>query len=579
MEIITSKIVRIVCIATLLFTSASCNKSWLEPKPLSFLSPENTFNTREGIETLLNKCRSGLRIEFMGRGCRVATDYWFSDMGVQVNGSPRNMVTDFVPAMGTSTAVWNAHFTDLKYANMVIGRAIALNATETVKNSLKAEGMFFRAYWYYKLVNEFGDVPLILTEISTPKLDFKSATKRKILATMITDLEFAVQYLPEDAPNGVINKAAGQHLLTKFYLQVGRFQDAVNMATNILSNSKYALMKTRFGIDAADMTKNVMWDLFHKYNASMSNNTEKILVVQDYPSIVGGTSGSERMREFLTEWYKNQNDSKAKQATTDGINGEPQISTTGRGIGKIKQSEYHGYKLWKDAGDMRHKAPCWVPVSSLVYNVKSSVDYGKNLVKAQCKDTLRAWDDIYWNKIVVEDELLAKGQGINIMGGCMDWYVFRLAETYLLRAEAYTWLGKSSEAASDINQVRTRAGAAPLPSSDGTLENVIDERARELFLEEFRCIELKRISYTMALLKLNGYAMETISEKNYYYDKVIQNNQFYRNKFVYNGMIYSIAPYHIYWPIPESAIQDNTLATLNQNFGYVGYERNIQPED
>ena len=35
----------------------------------------------------------------------------------------------------------------------------------------------------------------------------------------------------------------------------------------------------------------------------------------------------------------------------------------------------------------------------------------------------------------------------------------------------------------------------------------------------------------------------------------------------------------IYWPIPETAIQDNTLATINQNYGYPGYERNIPPED
>jgi len=106
---------------------------------------------------------------------------------------------------------------------------------------------------------------------------------------------------------------------------------------------------------------------------------------------------------------------------------------------------------------------------------------------------------------------------------------------------------------------------------------------RGLMLDESRHFfgeqEVMKILDLMALLKLNGYTLETISEKNYYYDKVIQNNQFYRNKYVYNGMIYSIAPYHIYWPIPESAIQDNTLATLNQNFGYVGYENNIAPED
>ena len=38
-------------------------------------------------------------------------------------------------------------------------------------------------------------------------------------------------------------------------------------------------------------------------------------------------------------------------------------------------------------------------------------------------------------------------------------------------------------------------------------------------------------------------------------------------------------PYHIYWPVPESAIQDNTLYRVNQNYGYVGYDKNVAPDD
>jgi hypothetical protein len=429
------------------------------------------------------------------------------------------------------------------------------------------------------MVNRFGDCPLVITEITTPKLDFKTTSKEKIIETMITYLEFAVEYLPETAPNGAVSRAAAQHLLTKYYLQVHRFQDAVDMATNVINNPQYALMKTRFGQDANDPTKNVMWDLFRKYNPGLPENKEKILVVQDYPGIPGGTTGSERMREFLCEWYKNNVDSQRKQATTDGISGEPQISNTGRGIGKVKQSEYYGYQVWKDPNDLRHKPPCWIPIDSLVYNRRTSIDYGKHLVKSRCLDTCRAWDDIYWNKIVQEDELIEKYKGINIVGGCIDWYVFRLAETYLLRAEAYVWLNMSEEAANDINEIRTRAGALPIPTTNVTLDDVLDERARELFLEEYRCIELTRISYIMASLNMNGYSLETISQKNYYHDRVIEYNQFYRTNYVYQGYYYRIEPYHIYWPIPESAILANTQHRLNQNYGYPGYEENVPLED
>lgn len=519
-------------------------------------------------------------MEFMGRECRVAIDYMASDMGVLVNGSPRDYTTELLPSTPKVKTLWDDQFTELNYANVVISRSKLLNETDAVKNELISEGYFYSAYWYYKIINTWGDVPLITEEITAPKLDFKSYTKRKIIETMIKNLEFAVQYLPVNAPNGSTNIAAAQHLLTKYYLQAGRFQDAVDMATKVIFSSKYALMTKRFGSDKSDATKNVMWDLFHKYNASAADNTEKIMVVQDFPGIPGGTSGSERMREFLTEWYKSNNDKLGKPGTIDGIGGEPQISYTGRGIGKNKKTEYFGYTIWNDKNDMRHKAPNWIPVEALVYNKVGSANYGEPLVRARCTDTLRGFDDIFFNKIVVDDEFKPKGQGLNILGGTMDWYVYRLAETYLLRAEAYVWLGgHDKQAADDINVVRVRAGASPMPTTTVTLDDVLDERARELFIEEFRKIELTRISYTMAMLNKNGYSMQNISSKNYYYDRMMLKNQFYRTQYLYSGKKYHMEPYHIYWPVPESAIQDNTLSRLNQNFGYVGYDKNIQPLD
>ncbi|MDB5232403.1 MAG: RagB/SusD family nutrient uptake outer membrane protein [Chitinophagaceae bacterium] len=580
MKHIRVKIYFLSCLAVIVMAAVACKKNWLDPKPLSFLTPENSYNTKEGIQSLLVRCGQGLRMEFMGRECRVAIDYMASDMGVLVNGSPRDYVTELLPSTGKVKTLWDDQFTELNYANVVISRSQLLTEPDGVKNELLSEGYFYSAYWYYKMINTWGDVPLITEEVTAPKLDFKTYTKRKIIETMIKNLEFAVQYLPESAPNGSANLAAAEHLLTKYYLQAGRFQDAVNMATKVISNSKYVLMTKRFGSDKTDATKNVLWDLFHKYNASAADNTEKIMVVQDYPGIPGGTSGSERMREFLTEWYKSNNDKLGKPGTIDGLAGEPQISFTGRGIGKNKKTEYFGYSIWADKNDLRHKAPNWLPVEALLYNKVGTANYGQPLIRSQCTDTMRGYDDIAFNKIVVDDEFKPKLQGNNILGGTMDWYVYRLAETYLLRAEAYVWLGgHDKEAADDINKIRIRAGASPIGTASVTLDDVLDERARELFIEEFRKIELTRISYTMAMLNKNGYALKTISEKNYYYDRMMLKNQFYRTLYLYNGKQYHMEPYHIYWPVPESAIQDNTLYRLNQNIGYVGADKNVAPID
>jgi hypothetical protein len=570
---------RTLVLVALVLTTISCNEDWLKPEPLSFLGADNTYSTKSGIESLLIKCREGLRIEVVGKDCRIVDDYVYSDLAIPVNGGTKNLETEFLPSTGTPRDFWDAYFAEIKYANVVINRGMELDIPEEEKDPLVAEGYFFLGYWYYKLVNTFGDVPLVTEEISAPKLDFKTATKRLILETMITNLEYAVQHLPETVPTGSVNRAAGQHLLTKYYLQVGRFQDAVNMASKIIDNNNYALMTSRFGVDANDESKNIMWDLFRKYNPSLNENTEKILVVLDFPLTDGGTSGSERARSWETEWYKNIYDSKGKRGTVDGKAGEPQISFTNRGIGKSKKTNYFGYQLWNDPDDLRHKAPNWLPIDSLVYNNPSSKDYGKHLVKEYCTDTVRAWDCIFFNKIVVPDETLPVGEGVNLKGGTLDWYIFRLAETYLLRAEAYVWLNKSKEAANDINMIRTRAGAAPIAESNVTLDDVLDERARELYTEEFRRTELVRISYTKALLNADGYSLSEISRKNYYYDRMMDKNNFFKTQYTYGSKQYRINPFHVYWPVPESAIQDNTLNQLNQNYGYVGYENNVPPID
>ena len=75
----------------------------------------------------------------------------------------------------------------------------------------------------------------------------------------------------------------------------------------------------------------------------------------------------------------------------------------------------------------------------------------------------------------------------------MDQYVFRLAETYLLRAEAYLGNGDQVNAAADINMVRTRANAPEIDPSMVNIDYILDERIRELYYEELRLLTLTRL--------------------------------------------------------------------------------------
>jgi hypothetical protein len=164
------------------------------------------------------------------------------------------------------------------------------------------------------------------------------------------------------------------------------------------------------------------------------------------------------------------------------------------------------------------------------------------------------------------------------MGGHGDWYIFRLAETYLLRAEAYYWKNELASAASDLNIIREWANAVAVQPSEVTLDYIFDERARELFLESPRHAELVRASYIMASLNRDGYTLESFSERSWWYDRVMQHNIMYEEvKLVVIGNTARIGPHHVLWPIDNNVITANTLGVINQNIGYVGVENNEPP--
>ena len=169
-------------------------------------------------------------------------------------------------------------------------------------------------------------------------------------------------------------------------------------------------------------------------------------------------------------------------------------------------------------------------------------------------------------------------------GGHTDWYIMRLAETYLIRAEAYVWKGDLASAAADVNAVRTRAKSAPYTAGQMNIGTVLDERARELYYEEGRKTELTRIAYIFAKTgqSYNGktYTLANFSTSNFMVDRILEKNIFYRNNFVtIHQDVFRISQYHVLWPIPQSAILGNTDGRINQNKGYSGAELNVPALD
>ena len=120
-----------------------------------------------------------------------------------------------------------------------------------------------------------------------------------------------------------------------------------------------------------------------------------------------------------------------------------------------------------------------------------------------------------------------------------DWYVFRVAGVYLLRAEAYLGKGDNTSAAADINTIRGRALASLVAPGDVDIDYILDERSRELLCEEHRRITLCR----------TGKLVERTILHNPVSGPTIQD---------FNKL----------FPIPQSEIDANKEAVLEQNPGY-----------
>ena len=601
--------------ASILFLTG-CN-DWLDPKPLSFYTPENTYNTYSGLKTGTDMLNRDVRYfdyyptSFSADPC-ILSEYFFSDMAVNgrtdTGNAPVDLTSDITPSAsltGNNSQInnyWTYLYKGIKDANTLLTRSeTAEFESEEQRKEIEGLACFHRAFRYYRLVHQYGDVPFIVNEVAEPRYDFYTTKREAILRRLKSDLETTAPYLSNDVNIGQVTQAAAYHLLAKIDLALGEFDSAIDACNKVIGDGVHELMRNRFGVDASDATKNVIWDLHRPDNKHLPENKEVLyLVLDDYDQTdARSATGLEIMRQVLPMYSATTSGMKTPNGKVAFVdNNETKnlyLKEYGRGICTLRQTWYATHMIWENDPDvdtdMRHAKGNWMKMEYLTYNNPAletedpeyfnqplqKYDNNGNLLM---NDTIRAWCEWPHYKVFVEDQ-----KANNWRGGWADWYIFRLAETYLLRAEAYIWKGEQGLAANDINEVRGRAGARLISSNEATISMILDERARELFYEEPRKCELTRIAYIYAQTgqaddKGRTYSMDNFSEENFFYNRIMDVTDFY-NKGVKNnyGLEYTMQPYHVLWPIAEEAIASNVQGHINQNYGYDGYENNVTPLD
>lgn len=528
----------------------------------------------------------------------------------------------------------------IKYANTVLSYVDQVEGlAEDVKNEYKGRAYFHRAYKYYHMVLLFGDIPLITKIIDKAKQDYQSTSKEAIFKMLVHDLEFAVEHVPsqKDMPYyGPVNKEACMQLLVKCYLTVGEFAKAEAMASDLINNHGLALMQQPFGEfvpsgnpETWNVERNVMWDLHRGQNIAISANTETILPILNYHN--------ENFTQYLTmralgvHWSNGDimDPSGIGSPTYNWSRGDGDYSSDldwlrvlGRGIGCFRTSHHYNKTIWSydgevDTQDLRHNRAIgnWVEMEDIRYNRKNSPFYGQNMQlyatedyvddngnvtiekgTLLCRDTIRSWYPIPLYKMYILDQAAEENWWANQFNGATmgsvpsngNMYLFRLAETYLLRAEAKFYQGNASGAAQDVNVVRQRANAKKMFSTV-TIGDICDERARELYMEEWRQPELTRISWCLARSGQpdewgNTYSLDNWDKQSgtdlqggsYWFQRCVRYSIFNHGPILSKVELnYQVDKHNLFWPVPNSVITANIGAKLRQNYGYDGYDANV----
>jgi hypothetical protein len=547
---------------TLLFIFTGCSKDVLEETPLDFLAPENAYQTHAGIWQGINGLHAKTRQAWVG-GFAV-TPWFFGGIGTDVayfgttNAHYFGDYASLNAQNGSMRGLWNDSYNLINRANVLI-EAINISdediwADEAEKNAYLAEAMFFRGMNFYVLAVCFGDVPLQTEVVKAPKTDYVRTPVAEVLNQVKEDLVFAAANLPtrgnEEGP-GRITQAVALHKLAEIYLLMDEYQLAVDATSEVIDGGDYALMTERFGSTVEVFGSGDVYLDLHSYgNYNLSENTEGLWVIQYEPFVEGGGTHLEGLYGCVYWQMGNAPDGK-KAIVGDLYNGVPKgySDTLGRGWGYICPTDYFKYDVWRSdwSNDIRNakhniKRDFYFDNPESIYDGQvidfSLYDPGeRNLLK----DTTS-----YIFPVVMKHqdplnhftEEARSGRGYNHK----DFYALRLAETILLRAEAYIELGNPDLAAADINAIRNRAQATPVSIGEVDMDYLLDERARELSAEEWRRFTLLRMG------------------------KMIERTHQYGDN-PYNPGI-NMPDSHVLFPIPQSAIDANVDAVLTQNPGY-----------
>ncbi|WP_223650633.1 RagB/SusD family nutrient uptake outer membrane protein [Hymenobacter psoromatis] len=429
----------------------SCGKSYLELQPRNALSTDQFYQTQDDAIQATNSTYAQLRGYGMyGEGLwsmDIMADNSFVGGGGAADGIELQQLDTYtIPSSNPITTVlFQRPFLGIGACNQVLANVPGIkNIDPAIQNRCLGEAEFMRAFYYFSLTRLFGDVPIVLTpptsagavaNVSRDPSAMVYAQVEKDLLDAITKLP-ATNYTGDDV--GRANKWSATALLAKVYLTEGKMAEAATQAQAVISGSGKSL-----------------WPNYgDNFNLATENGQESLFEVQ--------------YKSGLNQYTLDGPGSAINEFWGARFFGNPYV-VSGGGYGfNIPEKEFvDGY----EPGDLRKAVTLFVP--------------GDKYPDGQVQPASLQGDPNGYNV-----RKFYAGAASTIWDSPLNVPVLRLAEMYLILAEADMNTGKMADGLTALNVVRKRAG---LPNATTlSIDVVLKERRYELAFEMDRWYDLKR---------------------------------------------------------------------------------------